>query len=50
VKPGIDPAASLPAGGLPGNLPEQPTPKVAQAPVTPQPKGVATAKPGFSFD
>lgn len=50
VKPGIDPAASLPAGGLPGNLPEQPTPKVAQAPITPQPKGVATAKPGFSFD
>ncbi|MBY8822759.1 type II and III secretion system protein family protein [Sphingomonas colocasiae] len=54
VKPGVSPDASpsaaLPGEGLPGNLPQQPTPKVAQAQASPQPKGNASAKPGFSFD
>jgi pilus assembly protein CpaC len=54
VKPGVSPvgdtSAVLPADGVPGNVPEQPNPQVAQAPVAPQPKGNPAAKPGFSFD
>lgn len=53
VKPGISPdgpSAALPAGGIPGNTPQQPTTQVAQAPVALQPKGSPDAKPGFSFD
>lgn len=50
VSPGIGPGASLPADGPPGPAPQAPAVQTSQVAVPVQPKGGASAKPGFSFN